>query len=287
MASSPNHSTYDLSLGLKQSYEPQNMSDLINDLRQNECGEEFKLLVLNIYLRKCQSGLPVAKVLEHEHSQCRSMILKGIGMLKKEITRINKGMGLKVPARLPMAFSTPYKQELDLNKLDVGDEGDGGILIHCHGKRQEANPSANQNSSFFCRPPLRARKGSRNMNLRQLKERPMIDFSRNPLTKPIWKNDRRHWTEELHARFLMVLDVLGGAEVVTPTEIRDHMQVDELTVEQVKSHLQKYRVIWRANHPQPQVVVRKPRKPKCRLSAAVEMSGAGSSMGQDKLSLKT
>ncbi|XP_021905360.1 uncharacterized protein LOC110820240 [Carica papaya] len=63
-----------------------------------------------------------------------------------------------------------------------------------------------------------------------------------PLTQPILKNKRRSWSSELHGRFVQALDLLGGDEVATPKQIKEIMQVEGLTSEQVKSHLQRYRL---------------------------------------------
>ncbi|CAO2830826.1 unnamed protein product [Amaranthus hypochondriacus] len=53
---------------------------------------------------------------------------------------------------------------------------------------------------------------------------------------------RRCWSPELHQRFVEALEKLGGSQVATPKQIRDLMQVDGLTNDEVKSHLQKYRL---------------------------------------------
>ncbi|KAJ8478412.1 hypothetical protein OPV22_022139 [Ensete ventricosum] len=53
---------------------------------------------------------------------------------------------------------------------------------------------------------------------------------------------RRCWSPELHRRFVLALQQLGGAQVATPKQIRELMQVDGLTNDEVKSHLQKYRL---------------------------------------------
>ncbi|XP_042444736.1 transcription factor NIGTH1-like [Zingiber officinale] len=53
---------------------------------------------------------------------------------------------------------------------------------------------------------------------------------------------RRCWPQELHSRFVNALQQLGGAQVATPKQIRDLMKVDGLTNDEVKSHLQKYRL---------------------------------------------
>lgn len=77
---------------------------------------------------------------------------------------------------------------------------------------------------------------------------------------------RRCWSPELHRRFLNALQQLGGSHVATPKQIRELMKVDGLTNDEVKSHLQKYRLHTRRptpsihndnnpRPPQPQFVV--------------------------------
>lgn len=55
------------------------------------------------------------------------------------------------------------------------------------------------------------------------------------------RKQRRCWSSELHRRFVDALQQLGGAHA-TPKQIREKMQVDGLTNDEVKSHLQKYRL---------------------------------------------
>ncbi|KAM3392009.1 hypothetical protein ACQJBY_013249 [Aegilops geniculata] len=56
------------------------------------------------------------------------------------------------------------------------------------------------------------------------------------------RKPRRCWAPELHRRFLQALQQLGGSHVATPKQIRELMKVDGLTNDEVKSHLQKYRL---------------------------------------------
>ncbi|KAJ4901139.1 myb-like transcription factor family protein [Raphanus sativus] len=56
------------------------------------------------------------------------------------------------------------------------------------------------------------------------------------------RKQRRCWSHELHRRFLKTLKQLGGPHVATPKQIRELMKVDGLTNDEVKSHLQKYRL---------------------------------------------
>ncbi|XP_068344958.1 transcription factor HHO5-like isoform X2 [Pyrus communis] len=68
------------------------------------------------------------------------------------------------------------------------------------------------------------------------KPQPQPQQQQQSLRKP-----RRCWSPELHRRFVDALQQLGGTEA-TPKQIRELMQVEGLTNDEVKSHLQKYRL---------------------------------------------
>ncbi|XP_047164080.1 transcription factor HHO3-like isoform X1 [Vigna umbellata] len=63
------------------------------------------------------------------------------------------------------------------------------------------------------------------------------------------RKQRRCWSQDLHKRFLHALQQLGGADSATPKQIRELMNVDGLTNDEVKSHLQKYRLHTRRPSP--------------------------------------
>uniref|UniRef100_A0A6M2EVY2 HTH myb-type domain-containing protein n=1 Tax=Populus davidiana TaxID=266767 RepID=A0A6M2EVY2_9ROSI len=63
------------------------------------------------------------------------------------------------------------------------------------------------------------------------------------------RKQRRCWSPELHRRFLHALRQLGGSHAATPKQIRELMKVDGLTNDEVKSHLQKYRLHTRRPSP--------------------------------------
>ncbi|CAB4295569.1 unnamed protein product [Prunus armeniaca] len=63
------------------------------------------------------------------------------------------------------------------------------------------------------------------------------------------RKQRRNWSPELHRRFLHALQQLGGSHAATPKQIRELMKVDGLTNDEVKSHLQKYRLHTRRPTP--------------------------------------
>uniref|UniRef100_A0A0D9Y0Y9 HTH myb-type domain-containing protein n=1 Tax=Leersia perrieri TaxID=77586 RepID=A0A0D9Y0Y9_9ORYZ len=58
----------------------------------------------------------------------------------------------------------------------------------------------------------------------------------------VQRKARRCWSPELHRRFVAALQRLGGPQTATPKQIRELMKVDGLTNDEVKSHLQKYRL---------------------------------------------
>ncbi|KAH7438351.1 hypothetical protein KP509_04G011600 [Ceratopteris richardii] len=63
------------------------------------------------------------------------------------------------------------------------------------------------------------------------------------------RKTRRCWSPELHRCFVNALEQLGGADVATPKQIRELMKIDGLTNDEVKSHLQKYRLHTRRLDP--------------------------------------
>ncbi|XP_009381136.3 transcription factor NIGTH1-like isoform X1 [Musa acuminata AAA Group] len=72
---------------------------------------------------------------------------------------------------------------------------------------------------------------------------------------PTHRKARRCWSPDLHRRFVNALQMLGGSQVATPKQIRELMKVDGLTNDEVKSHLQKYRLHTRRPIPAPHAAV--------------------------------
>mmetsp|Transcript_23447 Transcript_23447/g.59432 ORF Transcript_23447/g.59432 Transcript_23447/m.59432 type:complete len:639 (+) Transcript_23447:1427-3343(+) len=62
-------------------------------------------------------------------------------------------------------------------------------------------------------------------------------------TKPKHFTSRLVWTQELHARFLNAVNVLGGHEKACPSAILKQMEQPNMTKAHVKSHLQKFRML--------------------------------------------
>ncbi|KAL2925866.1 putative transcription factor KAN2 [Bienertia sinuspersici] len=54
---------------------------------------------------------------------------------------------------------------------------------------------------------------------------------------------RMRWTSTLHARFVHAVELSGGHERATPKSVLELMDVKDLTLAHVKSHLQMYRTV--------------------------------------------
>uniref|UniRef100_A0A0D9X4N3 Myb-like domain-containing protein n=1 Tax=Leersia perrieri TaxID=77586 RepID=A0A0D9X4N3_9ORYZ len=70
-----------------------------------------------------------------------------------------------------------------------------------------------------------------------------------PPAKRAPRAPRMRWTSTLHARFVHAVELLGGHDRATPKSVLELMDVKDLTLAHVKSHLQMYRTVKNTERP--------------------------------------
>ncbi|KAL6840770.1 hypothetical protein ACP4OV_029296 [Aristida adscensionis] len=70
-----------------------------------------------------------------------------------------------------------------------------------------------------------------------------------PPAKRAARAPRMRWTSTLHSRFVHAVELLGGHDRATPKSVLELMDVKDLTLAHVKSHLQMYRTVKNTERP--------------------------------------
>ncbi|VVA15262.1 PREDICTED: myb [Prunus dulcis] len=130
-----------------------------------------------------------------------------------------------MPFKTYPAFSVTAARKEDKEELPVH-----GLSLLTPGIKNPKEESASSGSRSTCGRAVSFSTANAQSNMR------------TPPQQPTSRKQRRCWSPELHRRFVNALQQLGGSQVATPKQIRELMQVDGLTNDEVKSHLQKYRL---------------------------------------------
>ncbi|KAJ1375602.1 SANT/Myb domain [Sesbania bispinosa] len=234
----------ELSLDLRPSFVPKTIADFLYDLSTIPASSD-KLSRLHDFLSRLEDELRKIDAFKRELPLCMFLLNDAILVLKEESEKCRAHNSLPVlednrngaSAFMPfssypsvpvttvaLATTKEEKEETVINRLSLLTpgvktlrEGFGGS----RGSRTSSNRAVSS-SPPTVQPSLRA----------------------GPLQQQqqTARKQRRCWSPELHRRFVNALQKLGGSQAATPKQIRELMQVDGLTNDEVKSHLQKYRL---------------------------------------------
>ncbi|GMJ16141.1 ULT1 INTERACTING FACTOR 1, HRS1 HOMOLOG5 [Hibiscus trionum] len=253
MASS---SSLELNLGLKPSFVPKTIANLLKDVSNFENAVD-KLIVLNDYIVQLEGELNNISAFKCQLPQSMLFLMEALGTLKDKFMHIKNEMGPENERQLIkfLRMKTKFYEEKKADNQN-GDFIEKGSLPHLwnskHHKTCEhfiqasyENPNPFEPSSSSSRfasvdGTTTNNNGEGGLNPRAGDQ--TLNCNPKPPTQPSWKNNRRSWSPQLHARFLEALHIIGGIQMATPKQIREVMQVEGLTNDQVKSHLQKYRL---------------------------------------------
>ncbi|XP_057482099.1 transcription factor HHO5-like isoform X1 [Actinidia eriantha] len=269
----------ELNLDLGSIYAPKTISEILADV--SEIGDvSEKSSKLNGFVRVLEEELTKIHAFKHELPLSTLILKNVITKLKEERIQSERTESLPVTEEF-MALKRDYdKCEGAKTSIDLGDKKDwmssaqlwSTSKVKCENNyadlknrfsRDVQDGSATEKPFQLCN--LRNRGGAFLPFKRQSGLRMEADMGlntegksgssgsgsssvidqRKPPNKPNQqekKRQRRCWSPELHRVFVDALEQLGGAHTATPKPIRELMQVDGLTNDEVKSHLQKYRI---------------------------------------------
>ncbi|XP_047333370.1 transcription factor HHO3-like [Impatiens glandulifera] len=205
---------------------------------------------LNAYVVELEHELKKIDAFKHQLPICNLLLIKAIeklneeqiaGCKKKEISQGNVewlqaednsgDMDMKNWMSSVTLSLKPEEEEGIMKE----EKGNGGQILNFNkdmNKREFLQFKRNDNSLIGYSDINNYNwNGERKVNV----DREMISECKS-YTK---KKQRRCWSPELHRLFIDALNQLGGPLRATPKYIRDIMQVEDLTNDEVKSHLQK------------------------------------------------
>ncbi|XP_059457880.1 transcription factor HHO5 isoform X1 [Corylus avellana] len=248
--------TLDLSLV----FVPKTISEFLGEISTNKNGSE-KLSKLDDCVQRLEDERRKIEAFKRELPLCMLLLTDAIGRLKEEamqcteIDSADKKNWMSSAQLWSNGTTCDYKKEDSASEAKLrGEEDDRSVLenpAQPWGKRNrggafEASKEENEVSQVtglsLMIPPLLELNPGNSVSKKRSYSGCRGGSSGSPLLTDPPRKQRRYWSPQLHRCFSEAVRQLGGEQVATPKQIRDLMQVDGLTNDEVKSHLQKYRL---------------------------------------------
>ncbi|CAN6986392.1 hypothetical protein Bca4012_007184 [Brassica carinata] len=205
-----------------------------------------KLSEIDVYVGKLEEERKKIDVFKRELPLCMLLLNEAIERLKEEASsvmmasngKLDVGQGSKLENDNKKNWMSSAHLWIS-NSNSTNKEEDRRVTQTCN--------NLNQGGSFtpFNPPMINCSRTEQNHQFNSRTEQNHQFNKPHHIPK---KEQRRRWSQDLHRRFVDALRRIGGSQVATPKQIRDEMKVDGLTNDEVKSHLQKYRMHIR-KHP--------------------------------------
>ncbi|OMO56720.1 hypothetical protein CCACVL1_26318 [Corchorus capsularis] len=262
----------DLSLDLSLVYVPKSISEFLKEVSKIKNGFQ-RLSKITDYVKRLEEEMKKIDAFKRELPLCMLLLKDGIERLKEEEMQCKEKNDGSVTEELmlPLKRKSEENGRVNLEK-DGGDKKNWMSSVQLwnsdvnnvdHNKKPNTVPELKLEISGLslmtpnselasCNPILKSNGSCRIGSGSSLySEQNQIKFQAKSLVshhqqqqqqQQNSRKQRRCWSPELHRRFVEALQQLGGSQVATPKQIRELMQVDGLTNDEVKSHLQKYRL---------------------------------------------
>ncbi|GLU13605.1 hypothetical protein SLE2022_302320 [Rubroshorea leprosula] len=255
----------ELRLDLGPVYLPKTMSEFLGEV--SKIGDGFqRLSMIDDYLRRLEDEMRKIDAFKRELPLCMLLLNEAIGRLKEEEMRCKELNNRSVSQEISPLKRNVEEDEISDKKNWMSSVQLWNSDISYDHKKQDTIPELNdlrskEDDLSVSENPIQLHNNSTNKGkggafvpfkgqseIRQENHDHMKVHSKpqeqqqqqqQPQNS---RKQRRCWSPDLHRRFVDALQQLGGSQVATPKQIRELMQVDGLTNDEVKSHLQKYRL---------------------------------------------
>ncbi|XP_044470522.1 transcription factor HHO5-like [Mangifera indica] len=209
---------------------PQSMNEFLGEVARAR-GRSQRLFMLGDYCKRLEDEVKKIEGFERELPLSILILKDAVERMKKELMQCSKSHQRPKTKKI-MDFKEEEEEE-DLSAVEnptkVGDDDRKREAAFEEEFDREVAVEKGKEVSLLLATPQR--KVSRVKFVYKAEQLQLVP-----------KKARRSWSPELHRLFLDALEHLGGWQAATPKKIKEYMKVEGLTSDEIKSHLQKYRL---------------------------------------------